>query len=281
MHIVVTGAGGRIGRFCVREFAAAGHQVTGVDRVPAAQAGVRGLIVDLTDAGQVYGSLAGADAVVHMGAWANAGMVPDVRTYSDNVTGTFNIFQACADLGIRRVVSASSAQVYGFAANPPVFVPADESHPLRPLNCYAASKVAGEEAARYFNGRHSMEIVSFRIMGARAPDEMDANVDRVAGDPAGDAGLLWTRIDARDVAAAARQAVETEHLEPGPYNITGAEVLLELDSAELIQRYCGNRTEIRARLCSRVSPLSCRKAESQFGYTPRFAWSVNRRHPER
>ena len=41
---------------------------------------------------------------MHMGAWANASIVPDARTYGDNTAGTYNVFQACADLGVRRVV---------------------------------------------------------------------------------------------------------------------------------------------------------------------------------
>ena len=48
------------------------------------------------------------------------------------------------------MVSASSAQVYGFAKEPPTYVPVDEAHPLRPANCYALSKVMGEQAADYF-----------------------------------------------------------------------------------------------------------------------------------
>ena len=125
MQILVTGASGRIGRYVVQELANAGHSVTGVD-ISAPEAGMsRFLRVDLTDAGEVYQALAAAEAeaVVHLGAWANAGIVPDTRTYGDNVRGTFNVFQACVDLGIQRVVSASSAQVYGFAKEQPVYVP--------------------------------------------------------------------------------------------------------------------------------------------------------------
>ena len=125
MRIAVTGSSGRIGRYVVRELVAAEHSVVGLDVAPGAEPGCRYLRVDLTDAGQVYGALAGVQAVVHMGAWAHAGAVPDTRTYGDNTAGTFNVFQACADLGIRRVVSASSNQVYGFAGAPPLYAPVD------------------------------------------------------------------------------------------------------------------------------------------------------------
>ena len=51
MHIAVTGAVGRIGRYVVRDLLAAGHSVQGIDAVAGS-----GLQVDLTDAGQVYGA---------------------------------------------------------------------------------------------------------------------------------------------------------------------------------------------------------------------------------
>ena len=210
MRILVTGASGRIGRYVVKELVSAGHSVTGVDVLSSEEEMPRFLRVDLTDAGEVYQALAAAEAeaVVHLGAWANAGVVPDTRTYGDNVRGAFNLFQACADLGIQRVVSASSAQVYGFAKEPPVYVPVDEAHPVRPANCYALSKVVGEQAADYFVVRFGMTILSFRLMGIRAPAQLDAEIDDLARDPSKGTSLLWTRTDARDAALACRLAVE-------------------------------------------------------------------------
>ena len=281
MHILVTGAAGRIGRYIVRDLVQAGHSVLGADTGPAAEQNAPHLVTDLTDAGQTYQALARAraDAVVHMGAWANAGMVADTRTYGDNVRGTYNLFQACADLGVKRVVSASSNQVYGIAYAPPLYAPLDEKHPLRPGNSYALSKAAGEQAASYFVENHGLEILSFRIMGTRAPGEIAAEVEKMAADPRQAAGLLWTRTDARDVAAACRLAVEAPQVEPGPYHITGPRVALDVEAAELLRRHCP-QTEIRPGLEGFASPLSCAKAERAFGYRPRYAWSIGQRHAE-
>ena len=282
MQILVTGASGRIGRYVVKELVSAGHSVTGVDKLASDGRMSRFLRVDLTDAGEVYQVLAGAEAeaVVHLGAWANAGVVPDTRTYGDNVQGTFNIFQACADLGIQRVVSASSAQVYGFAKEPPVYVPVDEAHPLRPANCYALSKVVGEQAADYFVKRFGITILSFRLMGIRAPAQLEAEIDELAQDPSKGTSLLWTRTDARDAAIACRLAVEVESVSSGPYNITGVRVVLSEPTPTLVERYFGAETEIQDALPGHISPMSCAKAEAAFGYQPQFRWSVSQRHLE-
>lgn len=281
MNVLVTGGSGRIGRYVVRELADAGHTVANADLSPDPGAPGSFLRVDLTQPGDVYQALASAkaEAVIHLGAWANAGIVPDTRTYGDNVRGTYNVFQACADLGIKRIVSASSAQVYGFAKAAPIYVPVDEDHPLRPVNSYALSKVAGEQAADYFVANYGLTILSFRFMGVRAPEEIAPEIDAMAADPASGSWLLWTRTDARDAAIACRQAIEASTVPSGPYNITGAEVVLDQPSTELVAAHFGAKTEQRGPLAGRSSPLSCARAQAAFGYHPRYVWSQRQHHP--
>lgn len=274
MKIAVTGSAGRIGRYTARALRAAGHDVLGLDVAPG-----HGMQVDLTDAGQVFGALAGVDAVAHIGAWANAGMVPDTRTYGDNVTGTYNVLQACLDLGIRRVITSSSAQVYGFFEHVPIYAPVDEDHPLRPLNSYAASKVAGEQAVEYFASHHGLEACSFRIMSVRAPAEIPEQVADIAANPAAHRGLLWTRTDARDAALAYRLAIESDTPPTGAYNITGPVVAVDRDAADLLTEFSPS-TEQRAGLDGRTSPLSCARAAADFGYRPQYAWTATQHHLE-
>ena len=66
MEVLVTGSSGRIGRYVVRELIQAGHGVVGVDVAPEKEPGCRSLLVDLTDAGQVFQALARIEAVVHI-----------------------------------------------------------------------------------------------------------------------------------------------------------------------------------------------------------------------
>ena len=278
MRILVTGSAGRIGRYVVRDLVAAGHDVIGADVRQTDVPGAQHLFVDLTDAGQVYASLAGVEAVAHLGAWANAGVVPDPQTYGDNVRGTFHILQACAELGVRRVVSASSAQVYGFFGHPPEYLLVDEDHPLRPLNSYALSKTAGEAAAAYITDRYGLPILCFRIMGVRTPEEMPEQIQRLQDDPAADTGLLWTRTDARDAATAFRLALESD-APAGLYNITAPNVVVDHPTQELIARFFPE-VQVHIAVAGRISPMSCARAQAAFGYDPVFDWSVTRQFPE-
>lgn len=281
MNILVTGGSGRIGRYVIRDLVDAGHTVTNADLAPAPGLPGGFLRVDLTEPGDVYQALAytKSEAVVHLGAWANAGIVPDTRTYGDNVRGAYNVFQACADLGIQRIVYASSAQVYGFAQAPPIYAPVDEDHPLRPCNSYALAKVAAEHAADYFVKQFGLTILSFRFMGVRMPSEIAAEIEAMAAKPASGAWLLWTRTDARDAAQACRLAIEAEQVPSGPYNITGPRIVLDQTAAELVSTHFGPKTAVRG-LQGNASPLSITRAQEAFGYQPRYAWSLNQHHPD-
>jgi nucleoside-diphosphate-sugar epimerase len=281
VKILVTGGSGSIGRYVVRELTQVGHEVTNADVAPPGDSPGHYLRVDLTESGEVYQALTSsrAEAVVHLGAWANAGIVADSRTYGDNVQGAFNIFQACADLGIKRIVYASSAQVYGFDNTAPVYAPVDEDHPLRPTNCYALSKMAAEQAADYFIANFDLTILSFRFMGVRPVSQIPSEIEKVRQDPAHASWLLWNRTDARDAALACRLAVEKDNVPSGPYNITGG-IVLSKSAESLVQQYFGEQTQVKADLTTRYSLLSCDRAEAAFGYHPRYLWSETQQHPE-
>jgi nucleoside-diphosphate-sugar epimerase len=210
-----------------------------------------------------------AESVIHLAAWSDPGFVADSRTYSDNVAATFNILNVCAHSGIKRAIIASSAQVYGFAEHAPVFAPVDETHPLRPLNAYALSKIAGEQTAAYFSTRSGMQIATFRIMGARAPEDLDAEIAILAAAPEKGRFLLWNRTDARDVARACHLALAAPTLESGVYNITARNNALGLNALDLLREYCPD-TKISTPIAGSLSILSTKKAWDAFGYQAEY-----------
>ncbi len=124
-----------------------------------------------------------AEALVHLAAWNGSRPRGRPAHLRGQRLRTFNILNVCAAVGIKRAIVASSAQVYGFAELSPVYAKVDEDHPLRPLNSYALSKICNEQTAAYFAKRYDMEIASFRIMAARAPDDLDAEVAALAAAP--------------------------------------------------------------------------------------------------
>ena len=132
MRVLVTGATGRVGRYVVEEFRKSGHEVFSFDRLQTDFA--LSLQGDLTFPGEAYAAVAASKpgVVVHMAAWSDSGIVSDCRTYGENACSTFNLLQACGDAGVRRIIVASSAQVYGFSRLGPLFAPADEDAPVAP-----------------------------------------------------------------------------------------------------------------------------------------------------
>src|ERR671931_938882 len=114
MKVVVTGAAGRIGRAMLAELRDHGDYVAwAVDRtLPPEGLARRALLVDLADAGQVYGALAGVEAVVHLGAYPSTAHHPGELVYVNNTAACANVAAACAALGITRVVYTSSITVY-------------------------------------------------------------------------------------------------------------------------------------------------------------------------
>ena len=82
-----------------------------------------------------------------------------------NVRGTFNVMEACVAKDVKRLVSSSSASVYGDAVREPM----DEDHPYNNKNFYGATKIAGEAILRAFHHRYGLDYVGLRYMNVYGP----------------------------------------------------------------------------------------------------------------
>lgn len=82
-----------------------------------------------------------------------------------NVSGTFNILEACVNQRVQRLVYSSSASVYGDAVREPM----DENHPFNNTNFYGATKIAGEAMARAYFHRYELPFVGLRYMNVYGP----------------------------------------------------------------------------------------------------------------
>jgi UDP-glucose 4-epimerase len=73
--------------------------------------------------------------------------------------------EACVKKGVKRLVSSSSASVYGDAVQEPM----TEDHPFNNKNFYGATKIAGEAMLRAFHHRYGLDYVGLRYMNVYGP----------------------------------------------------------------------------------------------------------------
>jgi nucleoside-diphosphate-sugar epimerase len=278
MKIVVTGAAGRVGRATLAELQAHGHEAWAVDRtLPPAGTAKRAWIVDLTDAGAVYAALAGADAVIHLGAYPNTSFNPPERVFVNNTAACANVAAACGALGIRRVAYASSVTIYSLGKQARdgaiTALPTDETVPHRPQGWYPLSKWVGEETFSLAAEQYGLAVASLRLSLVIGPDEYAER-----GKPRGrrDAsGGLWGYVDSRDVAQAARLAVEKlPDLGAGnhAFNVGAADAHSELPLADVIPQYVPQIAHLAAGLTGTAPAFGIDKTRRLLGYEPRHSW---------
>lgn len=154
MRVVVTGAGGYIGRHLAGHLAGRGHAI-----VPLTHGDW-----DLTSGVSPAALLADCDAVVHLAGRVHVrGRAADAAfgraMVETNVRGTERLAGAAADVGVRRFVFISTSTVYGRATAGRTI---DESTPLNPETAYGESKAAAEEALRTIAASTGLETIALR-----------------------------------------------------------------------------------------------------------------------
>lgn len=168
MRIVVTGAGGFVGRRLVRELA--DHDVVALDNVPGAipaLPNVTPVVGDLCDS-EVQAAMfaAGCDAVVHLATvpGGSAEENPELA-WRVNVDATMKLADAASRAGKQpRFVFASSIAVFG--GNLPASV--DDTTPLSPQLLYGAHKAMMEQWLATLSRRGEIDAISLRLSGVVA-----------------------------------------------------------------------------------------------------------------
>lgn len=140
-----------------------GHDVLATDQRFVAGLGAPQRLADLCDPHAVYPLLEGCHAVVHLGNIPNLSLGPSPQgVLARNVAMNVNVFRAAADLGVRRIVFASSIQAMvrleeGRAPETPPgvpYFPLDGEAPADPgHNFYGLSKEFGERTLRVLSER--------------------------------------------------------------------------------------------------------------------------------
>ncbi len=168
MQILLTGGSGSVGREVVNRLMKKGHAVRVIGR--RAEIAIEGAAYypcDINDYPKLREMIRGCEAVVHLAALPNPSKGSPEEIFRVNCQGTFNVFQASAEEGIRRVVQASSinaaGQFYGVKPAPLHYLPLDEAHPVFSTDAYSFSKNIIEEIGEYFWRREGISNLAYRL----------------------------------------------------------------------------------------------------------------------
>jgi len=175
LPILVTGGAGFIGSNLVDALLARGYAVRVLDNLSTGKRSnlpddsrLELIVGDVADAACVRQALQGCRAVVHLAAVASvqASVDDPLGTHQSNLIGTLNVCEAMRAEGVRRVLFASSAAVYGNNGEGEAI---DEDTPKAPLTPYAADKLASEHYLDFYRRQHSLEPVVFRFFNIFGP----------------------------------------------------------------------------------------------------------------
>jgi len=178
-HYLITGGAGFIGSHLVEWLLESGHRVTVIDDFSAGTRDNLPTHSELSIVEQDLLRLTNNEltgpfhAIVHLAAlpsvtasWSNL-----LQAHAVNLTATVRVIELAQQLGIPRIVYASSAAVYGDSD----VVPIEEMQRLRPTSPYGVQKVAGEEYGRLCSSKN-LSFVALRFFNAFGPRQ-------VAGSP--------------------------------------------------------------------------------------------------
>ena len=179
MRILVTGGSGSVGRAAVSWLVGQGHSVRVIGR--RAQAPLQGVeyrACDISDYRSLKEQMQGIEGVVHLAAIPTPSLGPPQEIYRVNCAGTFNVYQAAVEAGVRRVVSASSINAVGYLYGAVHweldYLPLDEEHRAFTSDAYSFSKQVLEDIAAYFWRREGVSGVCLRLPAVYPPESLSS-----------------------------------------------------------------------------------------------------------
>jgi UDP-glucose 4-epimerase len=279
LRILVTGAGGNLGRATIPLLVDAGHEPVAFDFRPI-EVPVRSIVADIRDADAVSAAIEGCSAVVHAAALhgIHLGHWSPRDFFEINVDGSFTVFEAARSAGVDRFVLASTMGVYGrsLEASSDSWAWVHEGLPTKPADIYGVSKVLAEELGRYYARSGAMRVVALRF-GMYVPATFEHYGFR----------LLFGGVDERDVAQSVLLALD--HQPNGGFDVfdvmadtpfvesdAGA---MHDDPVAVLERYWPRCTELfrergldaREHIWARfLWPID--RAKALLGYAPRWGF---------
>jgi UDP-glucose 4-epimerase len=282
MKVLVTGVGGFLAPHVAAAFAAGGHTVVACDaRAEALPSWAHEPLwhefrqVDLDSPAGAAHAAAGVDAVCHLAGVGDVYLAferPDVASVA-NVAATACLLQAAREAGVRKLVYASTWEVYGR----PRFQPIDESHPCDPDHPYNITKYAGERLTIAADHLRDLPTLALRLgtafgRGMRPNSVFSIFRDRARrGEPitiAGDGSQGRQFTHARDIARAFVRAAESD-ARGEALNIVAHELVTIRQLAEAVTKRFPTRIEYGPARVGEIAPavVSSERARDRLGWT--------------
>lgn len=289
--VAVTGGNGRVGQSVLLHLRGEDFRTVNLSRGKRKEEFSDAfLTTDLLDAGEVYGSIAkaDADAVVHLGMLPTPDATPGYRTYESNVMSSYHVLEAAGELGIDTVVLASSfsAMGGGFESEPVTvdYLPVDEKHRLTPSNPYGLGKQTLEIAADGFARRSAdrpRTITSVRFpwvvdddMARETFVENDRTLSglRESGDFHTQRNTLFSYVHVSDAVDLVRRAVEADFDSHERVWVSAPDTSAETPSREITATVFPDAEGRSLGEGDYASLVDTSKAESLFGWEPEWSW---------
>ncbi|MCS7188482.1 MAG: NAD-dependent epimerase/dehydratase family protein [Bacteroidia bacterium] len=169
MRVLITGAGGQIGRELVIALYRRGDQILATDIQPLNYSGIQTATLDVTNSQAMWEVLMDwrPQEVFHLAAYLSARSESNpYESWQVNFTATWHLFEACLEAGVQRVFWPSSIAAFGPhtpRAQTPQYTVMD------PIGIYGIAKLAGERLAEYFYLRRGLDVRSIRFPGIVGP----------------------------------------------------------------------------------------------------------------
>jgi len=181
MKLLITGGAGFIGSHLCDKYTKEGHNVLCLDNFMSGNLmNIKHLLDyrnfklikgDIRDFNSLEKIMRDVDVVFHLAAQIHVdrSYIEPQLTYEVNVIGTQNILEVARIYDAKRVIYASTSEVYGSAQ----YVPIDERHPLNAPHPYGASKIAADRMCYAYMQTYGMNISILRLFNIFGPRQRD------------------------------------------------------------------------------------------------------------
>jgi len=256
----------------------AGHEVVNFDLINRPELSLPGEFcrVELANAGEVYDAMLQfrPEGVCHLAANPSPGGQARIDVFDNNVRSAYNLMQAAGDLGVHRVVYASSEMATGLLTEgmTPAQIPFDEGERYPSPNAYALSKYMSEVIADSLAVRYPETAwAGLRINNVIPPDGYERFRDEWE-DPRRSRGNFWSYIDARDVGTAYRAALEGQSSGHEVFLIAAADTRAKRGLRELMAEFYDGYDRFAPDYEDPRSAFNCAKMATVFGWKPTYSW---------